>query len=350
MKKIIYLSLILGIVFASCQKELDFTEGDKATLDVSKIPIEHQQIINQLGLDIATLVDKGDDYQLEGDIMLSKEEMGNYVYRSDSTGLKQAYVGGKLINFTKAQNITIRIDDASVPKSGIGSDWRQAVQRAINEWNNINGTCLNFIYTTASTADITVKRTASNDNAVAWTWLPSSTVPAKEIFVNSNYDNYQFKANTLIHEMGHSIGLLHAHEGAASQGGVIVPGTPEIDNASIMSYNRDRSLLPGFTNNDLVAVTILYPANPPYLKVEKPSLWKPNYKVTLVNYQAGGFSANATWSVTGGGFASGDPNSLINKLPKNSIEVVKSTGLGAVLPFTVTAYQNGRAICLITIN
>lgn len=346
---------MLSIVFASCQREIDFSEGDKATLDLSKIPVEHQQIINQLGLDITTLVDKGDDYQLEGDIMLSKKEMGNYVYQSDSTGLKQAYVGGKLVNFTKAQNITVRIDDASVPQSGTGSDWRQAVLRAINEWNNINGTCLNFVYSTASTADITVKRTTSNDNAIAWTWLPSSSVPAKEIFVNSNYDNYQFKANTLIHEIGHSIGLLHAHQSAVSQGGIIVQETPDIDNASIMSYNRDRSLLPGFTNNDLVAVTTLYPANPPSLKVEKKTDFFPiriYYKVTLTNYQAGGFSSTAKWKVIGGSYY--NMNSIASPSlfeAYNSINIVRSNNyIITKTPTTVYASQGGRTICLVEIK
>ncbi|MFV0331414.1 MAG: M57 family metalloprotease [Dysgonomonas sp.] len=285
MKRIIYLILLLSVIFASCQNEQDFLEEKEKEIPsyLLNVPVEHQKIIDQLGLDITTLVDKGDDYQLEGDIMLSKEEMGNYVYQPDSTGLKQGYVGGKLVNLIKAQNITIRID-ASIPQSGTGSDWRQAVIRAINEWNNINGTCLRFVYTTASTADITVKRTKSNDNNIAWTWLPSNGIPAKEIYVNSNFDNYHSKPFALAHEMGHSIGLLHAHLSAASQGGIVVPGTPDIDNASIMSYNSDRSEI-RFSNNDLIAIRRLYPANLPYLKVEYasvPSLPQKLYrKITL---------------------------------------------------------------------
>lgn len=144
----------MSVIFIGCQDEQDYLEekGKEIPSYLLNVPVEHQKIIDQLGLDITTLVDMGDDYNLEGDIMLSKEEMNDYVYQSDSTGLKQGYVGGKLVNLIKAQNITIRID-ASVPQFGIGSDWRQAVIRAINEWNNINGTCLRFVYTTASTAD-----------------------------------------------------------------------------------------------------------------------------------------------------------------------------------------------------
>ena len=345
MKRIIYLTLVLSVIFTSCQNEPEFLEEKEKEIPsyLLNVPVEHQKIINQLGLDIATLVDMGDDYRLEGDIMLSKKDMNNYVYQPDSTGLKQGYVGGKLVNLIKAQNITIRID-ASVPQSGTGSDWRQAVIRAINEWNNINGTCLRFVYTTASTADITVKRTKSNDNNIAWTWLPSNGIPAKEIYVNSNFDNYHSKPFALAHEMGHSIGLLHAHLTAASQGGIVVPGTPDIDNASIMSYNSDRSVI-RFSNNDLIAIRRLYPADLPYLKVEKPPISVlGKCKITLTNYQAGGFiPKNIIWSVS---LTKGPTVHLST----TSIEVNPYYFMGKIQPFTVTASQDGRIICMVDIK
>lgn len=295
------------------------------------------------------LVDKGDNYLIEGDIMLSKKEMKEYVHEPDSTKLKQSYVGGRLISLIKAQNITVRVD-SSIPQSGIGSDWRQAIIRAIDEWNNIKGTCLNFSYTTNSKADITVKRIASSDDAIAWTWLPSGQNPAKEIFVNSNSDNYQFKANTLIHEIGHSIGLLHAHQSANSQGGIVIPGTQDIDSTSIMSYYRNRTILPGFSNQDLIAIRRLYPGNLPYLKVEKKISGFPMqayYEVTLENYEAGGFSPKVTWSVVGS--KSPLPNSLILQVPSNSLNVVPAKILG-VIACNVVAYQDKRVLCAVEIR
>jgi len=328
--------------FLSCQNEQDFLNEKEDETDsfLLKVPVEHEEIIQQLGLDITTLVDKGDDYQLEGDIMLSKNEMSSYVYQHDSTSkLKQGYIRGQLVNLINAPKITIYIDP-SIPTSGIGSDWRQAVQRAVSDWNNINGTCLRFALTTSSKANITVKRTFVNNSDIAWTWLPSNGIPAKEIYVNSNFDDYPTKANTLTHEMGHSIGLLHAHQSAASQGGTVIPGMADIDNTSIMSYNRNRFLLPGFNNNDLIAIRWLYPANLPYLKVKEE--WG-NYVITFTNY-GGIFSKWVSWSVSGASCI--DPTTLMSS---NSIEV-KPTSILKNVPITVTAYDSGRnrAICTVT--
>lgn len=336
--KFFFLSIAICALFFSCQSEEDYFEENKID---SEIPYEHQAIIRQLGLDITTLIDKGEDYLLEGSLMLSKKEMKNYILQPDTNVIspKQGYVKNHLISLIKAQDITIRVD-ASIPQSGVGSDWRQAVITAINEWNKVGGTCLKFHYTTASTADITVKRTTSYDNAVAWTWLPSGQKPSNEIFVNSEFDNYQYKANTLIHEMGHTIGLLHAHVNAASQGGVTIPGTPEIDNASIMSYNRDRSLLPGFSNHDLVAIRKLYPVALPEIQIKQmvsPSS-NPSYTISFTNYEAGGFSAYASWEVIGGEIISSP-----KYLPSKSILVKRKSNR-----FSVTARQDGRDICTIS--
>lgn len=262
MRKIIYfLTLLLVIGFVSCQSEDVIGEG--VSVDVSELEND-KAIIEELGFDVSTLVDRGDYYLVEGDIGLIKKNLKQHLAEfKGQGGTKQGYFSGRLVSINNAKSISVRID-GSVPTSGSGSDWRTAVQTAINAWNNISGSCVRFYLTTASSADITVRREYSIGGEYARVSdFPLNQKPSKEIIVNSMFDNnYAYKANTIIHEMGHTIGFLHTHYTPSYQGGVLVPNTPAIDDNSIMSYNRDRSLIPGFSANDIAATKYLYPVLP----------------------------------------------------------------------------------------
>lgn len=255
-----FLFLLLIIGFVSCQSE-DITDDGIETAE-----LDDKTIIQQLGFDVSTLIDKGDYYLVEGDISLVKKNLKQHLAEfrgeTDESKLKQGYLNGRLVSLTNVKNMTIRIDGVSVPTSGIGSDWRTAVMTAINAWNNIPGSCIKFNYTTASTADITVRRAySSNGEYARVSDFPLNQKPSREIIVNSMHDNFANKANTIIHEMGHTVGFLHTHYTPAQQGGVLIPGTPTIDDNSIMSYNRNRGLIPGFSTNDIKAIHYLYPLN-----------------------------------------------------------------------------------------
>ena len=266
MKKLTFsLLLLLTIGFVSCQN--DDVVDESAFINVSELEND-KSIIKELGFDVSTLVDRGDYYLVEGDIGLIKKNLKQHLaeFKGDSyesSKTKQGYFSGRLVSLDNAKSMSVRID-ASVPVSGTGSDWRSAVQTAINAWNNISGSCIYFYFTTSSTADITVRREYSSGGEYARVSdFPLNQKPSKEIVVNSMHDNgYAYKANTLIHEMGHTIGFLHTHYTPAQQGGVLVPNTPTIDDNSIMSYNRDRSLIPGFSSNDIAATKFLYPVLP----------------------------------------------------------------------------------------
>jgi len=258
-----FLFLLLTIAFVSCQSE-DLVD-DRTSVEISGMEND-KAIIKELGFDVSTLVDGGDYYLVEGDIGLIKKNLKQHLaeFKGESVeGIrtKQGYFSGRLVSLTNANNITIRIDE-SIPASGTGADWRTAAMTAINAWNNIPGSYIRFNYTTALTADVTIRRAfSSNGEYARVSDFPLNQKPSKEIIVNSMHDNFAYKANTIIHEMGHSVGFLHTHYTPAQQGGVRVPNTPEIDDSSIMSYNRDRSLLPGFSHNDIKAVHHFY-ANP----------------------------------------------------------------------------------------
>lgn len=257
MKKLFYLLVLLSmIVFTNCQ---NYEE-----LNLSQTPDAHLAIIKALKLDETTVIDKGAYYLVEGDIGLEKKHLKNYLDNATNSEyeVKQGYKPKNLVSLVNVKNITVRIDDA-VPTSGSGKQWRDATPLAIKAWNEIPGSCIKFILTTSLTANLTIKRTYdSNNSAIAWTWLPVNSKPPTELYVNEYYNeilSYSYKINTLIHEFGHAIGLLHSHETPDSQGGIVVPGTPQTDSYSIMSYSRIRDAYPGFSGNDLIAIRYLYP-------------------------------------------------------------------------------------------
>lgn len=281
--------ILLTLTCFSCQDETDINNTTEKTV----IADGDLAIIKSLGLDETSVIDKGEFYLVEEDIALKKEDLKNYFSPRDSSGLqlRQGIVQGRLVSMANVQNITVNID-ATVPSTGTGSEWRDAVVLAIDAWNNIPGSCVKFVLTTGN-ANLTVKGTYDYAGAYAWTFLPLNSKPTNEVFINTYHNNYTAKANTLVHEFGHVVGLLHSHETPSSQdkNGIVVPGTPEIDLKSIMSYDRDRYLFPGFNYNDIIAIQYLYPS--PIITSADLVGANENITYTLPNY-----SGSVTWSAT----------------------------------------------------
>lgn len=314
--------ILLTLACFSCQDEADINN----TVEKTAIADGDIAIIKSLGLDISTIVDKGEYYLVEGDIAFNKEDLRSSISSTDSSGLqlRQGVVPTKLLSMANARNITINID-ASVPTTGRGAEWRTAVVSAISAWNNIPGSCVKFTLTTG-TANLTVKAKYDNSpNAgFAWTFLPLNNKPTSELFVNTFFNDFDTKANTIVHELGHVVGLLHSHDTPSSQNkdGIVIPGTPEIDFESIMSYRRTRTLFPGFNYYDIISILYLYP-DPNVFKVTK-SLIGTNENVT---YSIPNYSGPVTWSASSNvSFVSGQgTNSGIFKGVGNGYASIKAT-------------------------
>ncbi len=308
---------LLTLACLSCQDEGETNDAQTKTATID----EDISIIKSLGLDVSTIVDEGDYYLVEGDIALNKENLRGSISSTDSSGLqlRQGVAASRLLSMANAKNITIKLD-SSIPTTGRGAEWRDAVVSAIDAWNNIPGCCIKFTLTTG-TANVTVKTAYNNTNgAIAWTDIPSNYQTANELFVNTFFNDYDYKANTIAHEFGHVVGLLHSHETPSSQeaDGIVIPGTPEIDNESIMAYSRVRSLFPGFNYYDIIAILYLYPdlsaftatsniiasnQNVTYSisKYSGPVTWSAVSNVSLVSGQG---TANGTFKGSGNGYAS----------------------------------------------
>jgi hypothetical protein len=172
-----------------------------------------------------------------------------------------------LVDQTEVRNMTVRID-GSIPADG-GQDWWWATVQAINDWNAIPQTSVNFVYTTDANADINVVSDggALVGTAVAaaklpcWSWgctgWGTEGKPGNRIRINlTQYRtpiqmSGALKRSVMAHELGHVIGFHHTN---STEAGNYIEQTP-VDPASVMWTTVGN----GITDWDKLAVSALYP-------------------------------------------------------------------------------------------
>jgi hypothetical protein len=220
--------------------------------------IEHDKaIIESMGFDTASLVDMGDFYLVEGDIMFDKEELASLVLT------KQARVNS-LISSAKQSSITVGID-ASIPTSG-KDNWRTEIQQAIAVWNSVNRCTIQMTYTTASNPSILIRSDFGdfdNSTIAAASW-PSNGNPGSLIRINlDSQDNYAYSSNekkyAMIHELGHCLGLKHTDWLSNNEpSATTIEGTPTVDSSSIMNSHLPNNPSAELSYYDKVAIVMLY--------------------------------------------------------------------------------------------
>ncbi len=294
---------LLAIGLFSCEKEEISVTGINET-DLS--------IIEQLGFNTNDVQDLGNAYLVEDDILLSKELLSTYYSsKQSSPKLKQARTES-LISASNQRNITIRVDN-SIPTDEAETDnWRPEVQQAIEHWNSlVSYECnLSFIYTTDSSADITIRsdQDSLNDGGWIngyWVWTlaaaewPLNGEAGYQIRINLDTDNNRTftsgqKVFNIVHEIGHCVGLRHTNWRYFGESpGIGVEGTPNDD------YNPDpNSVMNGgtalnswdeFSDYDAIAIRNMYPYIP--TSTGTASADGPTYMSSSMN--------TVTWSYTG---------------------------------------------------
>ncbi|ACT93575.1 tectonin domain-containing protein [Dyadobacter fermentans] len=164
------------------------------------------------------------------------------------------------------------LSDAVVGSLGISIDanfpaeWKQAINEVALTWNH-NNPKVKF-YITNDNPKVRLKTYFSGKNDLSY--IVKAPLPAQdgnvggEVLVNYNYCYYgpqiplSMKKAAIVHALGHVLGLTHTNPDG-SYDNMHIPGTPTVDNASVM-----KSTFAAWTSlswGDWMAAKYLYPSN-----------------------------------------------------------------------------------------
>ena len=255
MKRFFYYLLMSTVVLASfllvvsCDNELEESALSE------EISVDYDNVMNGLGLDFSSAIDMGDYFIVEGDMMITKDQLSDY--RKDIT-TRQARTD-YLVSLEKRYDIKIKI------ASDVYDTWKGAIRNAIANWNSFPGLYMHEV--TSGDVDIEIGMRNIAALVVALASFPSSNgEPGSTVFINRDFANsYNLRQATLImtHELGHCIGFRHTNwrVNETSQPAVTIGGTPDglnPDPKSIMNYDIAGASWKGFSNYDKIATDLLY--------------------------------------------------------------------------------------------
>lgn len=268
------LVMFLAVGFTSCS-----TEDEPLVTDAISDEVLAQ--FEALGFDVSDIQrinhlnpvtgEESFQYQLEGDILISEEQMKEMLNSTYELGqLGEQYRTSNLVS----NNQTISVLGYTGGSNALDNTMRTALQWAVNNYNRLNiGLNFTLAYGTNFQAyDMVVYRVSGGGGGSAG--FPSGGDPFKFIQIQSGTSG--FGTNTtehvITHEMGHCLGLRHTdyfnrslscgtggNEGNGGVGAIQIPGTPSgFDANSVMlacfSANEDGE----FGNFDIVALEYLY--------------------------------------------------------------------------------------------
>lgn len=255
------LPALLLVVLFSCKKSLKETTNDEIPQDVlSKI--------HELGFSNKNVVKHDEGYLVEGDIVITKEDLGR---TPESQLLRIAEVEQYRTTNTVTglpRNITIRVSSA------LPSRYVTATNSAISRYNAL-GLRITFSRVTSG-GNIVISAAPAGAGYLASAGFPSGGNPYSSVRVNRAYlDTWNINTVTSIiaHEVGHCIGFRHTdymnrayscggtpvNEGSAGVGAIHIPGTPTgPDAASWMLACIGNGVNRPFNTNDRTALNYVY--------------------------------------------------------------------------------------------
>lgn len=257
MKANFYSSLyIVLLMFYSCNEELNMLVSKDINTNLSLEFEQAKLTIKSMGLDTTFISEWNNYYVVEGDILICK----------DSINLSKASTRQYRTNYyaSDSQIIYVGVDNTIAQNT----DWREAIQEVITEYNKNTGLQLRY-RETSPTITITKGRIQEIDYCAAGTFPTSYGKPGNKIVINTNffanidtYLSYKQKVFLLMHELGHNLGLRHTSGSSEGDGGwglIQIPGTPISDPGSYMNANTCGNSWFGFSQYDLIGLRYLWP-------------------------------------------------------------------------------------------
>ncbi|WP_343707911.1 M57 family metalloprotease [Flavobacterium sp.] len=254
-------------LFQNCSQDNPAEKSEESTL--KETPVVEKLILMGYSKDRIKEYDKF--YLVEGDLMFSKD-IKDYNSKIDATSRHAST--NNLVAQNKVTFMSVYMD-SSIPTSGV-DNWRDALNYAVGDLNNISGSKVHFNIISSGPADIVIKsdNNTLNDNVLAMAGFPSNNNPFNLIQINLDFwsditVSEAGKRYNLVHELGHCIGLRHTnwddpnrYEGVGSYGANYIPNTPTQDPNSVMNGGTALNTWNGFSQYDLTAIRYLYPTDP----------------------------------------------------------------------------------------
>lgn len=253
-KKLHYLLLLITIVLIStgCSNNLN------QDLNIEAKQKDLNNVLSQLiaeGFNTEGYILEGDSLIIENCITFDYSDLINNLENNS-----RQYIHSKIVNQSNVSNIRIRIE------SNVPSVWKDATRSAIEKWNELQGTKI-YIREVSSGEDLIVKysRISPSSTIARATFPNSSGDVGHTITINRGYRDLKKakKKFTMVHEIGHCIGMRHINNNES--GRIHVEGTPERDGDSVM--NPTVKNWNGFSGGDIIAAQQTYPPTGKYVTV-----------------------------------------------------------------------------------
>lgn len=254
---------------------------EQATIDISKVDkaamLDH---LKSIGFDTSEHFEEDGHLVVEGDVAFPMEELAKEI----AEGKSRQYAHPYIVSQSRVTYIRIKTT------SNVPSSWSSALTTAIRDWNGISYSKIRMVRVSSSSyADITISHNSTSQSYVARASFPNAYgYTGRTINFNPRYTNRLTTAQkrwTMVHEIGHCIGMRHVNKYETSR--IHIPGTPVSDRGSVMHpYVQSWR---GFSAGDRNAARYLYPTSGKYVVVYE----NPGYTGKRWIIRAGVNEANA---------------------------------------------------------
>jgi hypothetical protein len=249
-----YTTLLAGVLgggSVSCEGPTfdagDFVEAPAADTTLKRL--------RAMGFRDDDIKDQGDHYVVEGDMVFAKQNRPG----DAAEDLAQRYLG----RLSSREVIRVRIDSA------VSAAYVAATVQAMDAWNNVRGTSVTFKRVLSAPEDIFVEQNSLNATACALADYPGFNnpfpmgSPGQRINILATAMEgtcATVRVHTMMHELGHAVGLRHTDACASEDPAVACVAVPMAEGAdvnSIMASVATTSVV--FTDQDEKAIQSLYP-------------------------------------------------------------------------------------------
>ncbi len=282
--------LLLSTSFIySCKKEEKPIVDNTTTAEIKPDPALYTKLLG-MGFKKENIKETKGYYQVEGDLLFEKfttdttylDTFFHLIPTPTSAGGRQIagtpndgahYQWPSIVSTSNVENIRVFVDPSLWPLF-----WTDKLHAAIGKWAAVQNCKINFTHVpnsmkVATGNDVVVMPDGGElDNyTLAVSQVPGNGKTGSYIKINTDfYNNYVLSEsqmiNTMVHELGHSVGLMHtnmtAQEHAESPQAVLIPGTPLTDPGSVMNGGTALNSFNGLSTYDQVAIRYLYPYQP----------------------------------------------------------------------------------------